>query len=343
MPDACHKMKIAYILPSFTIISGPSNGIRRQAEQWRKELTKRGHEIIKVNVWDDIDWASVDIVHFFYLGFSYVTIFQILKSKCPRAKFVCSPIIDSFFPTWIYNILSRIKIKKLKLWCELAVLRAYKNIFDHFIVRSDHEKKYLTAGLGVDHRKVKKIPLDFRINEHDLSYDKEDFCLHVSRINDPSKNVIRLVKAAIKFNFKLILVGASTVEFDNKLKGLIGNRKNIKILGRVTDEKLIDLYNRARVFALPSIREGVGLVALEAAVHGCDIVITSLGGPKEYFLPHAIAVNPFSTNAIGNAITQFLNRVSYQPALKNLIMKHNTPQQVIDNLENNYRTILESN
>ena len=49
---------------------------------------------------------------------------------------------------------------------------------------------------------------------------------------------------------------------------MIGDSTNIEILGFVSDDELISLYNRAKVFALPSINEGVGLVALEAAVHG---------------------------------------------------------------------------
>ena len=143
--------------------------------------------------------------------------------------------------------------------------------------------------------------------------------MHVSRICDSTKNVERLVDAALKYNFDLVLAGASTDEFNAKLERKIGSRKNIQNLGRVSDEKLKDLYSRAKVFALPSIREGVGLVALEAASYDCDIVITNIGGPKEYFLPNAIAVDPYSVDEIGLAVKKFLDGDTCQPALRMLI------------------------
>jgi glycosyltransferase involved in cell wall biosynthesis len=333
-------MKIGYILPTFTIVSGSSGGIKVQADHWGSEMIKRGHEVVEISVWSDYDWKSFDIIHFFYLGFSYAAIYQNLKPKCPQAKFVCSPIIDTYIPTFFYKIIASVKIPKLKIWSEFALLKHYRDLFDLFLVRSNHEKKYLTKGMGVPLAKIKTILLDYRLNEFDKTIEKEDFCLHVSRISDKTKNVERLVKAALKYKFPLKLVGTSTDEFNNKLLQLIGKANNIEILGRVSDSELISLYNRAKVFALPSIREGVGLVALEAAVHGCDIVITSIGGPKEYFAPNAFVVNPFNINQIGMSIVKAIEGKSYQPALRNLILSHNNTEHLLDVLESAYKEVL---
>ena len=60
-------------------------------------------------------------------------------------------------------------------------------------------------------------------------------------------------------------------------------------------------------------------MALEAASYDCDIVITNIGGPKEYFLPNAIAVDPYSVDEIGLAVKRFLDGETYQPALRKLI------------------------
>ena len=107
-------------------------------------------------------------------------------------------------------------------------------------------------------------------------------------------------------------------------------------MGFVSDEKLKELYRQARVFALPSIYEGVGMVALEAAVMGDDVVITNQGGPKEYYSKMAEIVNPLSVDEIGGAITSFLEGKTYQPRLKEHIIKNYNLQTTCDLLEKTY-------
>ncbi len=332
-------MKIGYILPSFTIISGSSGGIKMQAMQWRDSMRAHGHEIVEISEWGDYDWNSIDIVHFFYFGFSYVTIYQNLKKRFPHLKFVCSPIIDSYMPIWQYKLLSYLMVPKLKIWCEIATLRKYKDLFDCFLVRSDYEQKYLEKGLSINVSKIQKVPLAGRLFPEQNVIKKENYCLHVSRNDDSGKNVLRLVEAALKYDFPLVLAGKCSDSFKQLLLAKIGTSKNIQILGRVSDEKLIDLYKRARVFALPSIREGVGLVALEAASYGCDIVITNIGGPKEYFLPNAIAVNPYSVDDIGKAVKKFIDGETYQPALRECIAEKFSEEVVKSQLLEVYKKV----
>lgn len=333
-------MKIAYILPNYCLIDGKSGGVRVQALQWIEYLRSAGHEIVEVSVWGDYDWNSFDVIQYFYFGFCFLPLYQAIKDKAPKAKFVCAPILDPHKSIFVYKLLSYVKIPSVKLWTEFSVLRHYRDIFDVFLVRTDFEKKYLVKAFGVKADKVKIIPLNSRFqNIRDDAYKKEDFCLHVSRLCDPTKNVIRLVKAALKYNFNLVLAGSSSESFDLELKRIIGSKDNVKILGRVSDEELIQLYKDARVFALPSTREGVGLVALEAASYGCDIVITDIGGPKEYFLPNAIAVNPHSVDEIGTSVKKFLEGTTYQPMLKNCISKKYTESATIDKLLSVYRNL----
>lgn len=332
-------MKIGYILPSFTIISGSSGGIKMQAMQWRDAMRNAGHEIVEISEWGDYDWKSFDVLHFFYFGFSFLTIYQNLKKRFPHLKFVCSPIIDSYMPIWQYKLLSYVMFPKLKIWCEIATLRKYRYLFDCFLVRSNYERKYLEKGLSVNPSKIKKIPLAGRLPSMQKRTEKEPFCLHVSRNDDPGKNIVRLVDAALKYDFSLVLAGKCSDEFKQELYAKICDVKNIQILGRVSDEKLKDLYSRAKVFALPSIREGVGLVALEAASYGCDIVITNIGGPKEYFLPNAIAVNPYSVDDIGKAIKEFLEGKTFQPELKKSIMNYYSEQKVSEHLNEAYTSL----
>ena len=49
---------------------------------------------------------------------------------------------------------------------------------------------------------------------------------------------------------------------------------NIKILGRVTRDRLGEVYRQAHVFALPTISDGFAVTQLEAMAHGLPVVIT---------------------------------------------------------------------
>lgn len=314
-------MKIAYLLPYFTIVSGSFGGIKMQAMQWRDSLRNMGHDVVEVTPWETYDWKSFDVIHFFYFGSSYFAVYKALKDRAPQAKFVCSPILDPHFPLVVYKVLSRVAISKAKIFAEYSALRKYRNIFDVFLARTEYEKRFLTKAFGIPSEKIEIVHLCSRFapSKQELTNKKESFCLHVSRISDSTKNVERLIEAAVKYNFHLVLAGASTDAFLDRIKRLTKGSSNVEVLGRISDEKLVDLYKHARVFALPSIREGVGLVALEAASYECDIVITNIGGPKEYFLPNAIAVNPYSVDEIGKAVKLFLDGKTYQPVLSESI------------------------
>ena len=110
---------------------------------------------------------------------------------------------------------------------------------------------------------------------------------------------------------------------------------NITILGYLTYEELESWYNRAKVFALPSLFEGVGLVALEAAMHHCDIVLTNLGGPKEYYGGFAHTVNPYSVDEIGQAVVKALESEA-NTKLFDFVKNNSSLEHCLDLLEKSY-------
>lgn len=75
----------------------------------------------------------------------------------------------------------------------------------------------------------------------------------------------------------------------------------------ISDEELISYYKRSKVFTSPSLLEEVGMVVLEAAAFGAEIVLTKLGAPKEYWQGHAELVDPYNTDEIGLAVLKCMN------------------------------------
>ena len=186
------------------------------------------------------------------------------------------------------------------------------------------------------------VTLSYREDKYDATIEKEPFCLFAGTMTQPRKNVPRLIEAAKKYDFNLKLVGnKGNAESEARLRQQIGQAKNIEVLGFVSDEELISLYNRTKVFALPSLNEGVGLVALEAAMHGCNIVITNPGGPKEYYKEGTVQlVNPYDVDDIGQAIMRALQDNTSQPQLRNDLSCNYNVSACVDKLLTYYQSIL---
>ena len=71
----------------------------------------------------------------------------------------------------------------------------------------------------------------------------------------------------------------------------------------------------------------------------CDILMTNLGGPKEYYNGMAKIINPYNVDEIGRAIRYFLDGNSFQPELGSHIRSNYCLQSVSKQLVNAYRLI----
>lgn len=332
-------MKIGYICNQGNCVSGASNGIRMQALIWREELVRRGHEVVLINAWDVYDWNTFDIIHAFSFGDSISFLHQLKKRGL---KIVCSPIIDSNENKFLYKLSTRWGSQKFRLSSPGFNLRQQSSNIDLFLARTEHEAGYIRDCFDISAEKVAIVPLSYRSENTNIDFSKkEKFCFHVSLLTQPRKNVLRLVQAAIKYKFRLVLAGSTKPEKDfAPFKKLIESHDNIECLGFVSDEQLENLYSRAKVFALPSINEGVGYVALEAAMHGCDIVITNVGGPKEYYKDGLVhKIDPFSVDEIGKAVLAALEK-SNQPELMEYIKSNYDNKICVAKLENLYKTLV---
>lgn len=313
-------MKIGYIIDQTCCVSGPSNGVRMQAIIWAEALVAKGHHVEYIQAWGSYDWKSFDVIHLFGFGESVDFVDNLYQRGC---KLVISPIIDTVQNPKLYKLSTLWGCKRLRLTSPTFRLRQVKDKISLFFARSVYEANYIKVAYGLSDDKVKIVPLSYRSDSKEIAYSiKENFCFHCSSITQVRKNVMRLIQAAIKYKFNLVLAGSTNPpEAFKPFKKLIDANDNIQCLGFVSDEQLEDLYVRAKVFALPSLNEGVGLVALEAAMHGCDIVITNVGGPKEYYAEYAYFVNPLSVDEIGQAVVSAMSS-SKQPELKHYI-EHN--------------------
>lgn len=328
-------MKIGITLPHVALTYYA--GIPVQGRFWKKGLESLGHEVFLLNNWDQFDYESLDFIIILGQGILMSEMVNAYK-KYPNLKIVSAPIIDWHKSLFEFKLRCRyLGWHKGGFIKPLHEIYSVKNGIDFFLARSEFEKNIIMKGFGVNSSKVYVVPVSLRIDDFpDVNYStKENFCLHVSRLSSWGKNVPRLVAAAKKYGFNLKLAGTLHGEERQWLDSLIEGANNIEYLGKLSDEKLFEYYCKAKVFALPSIVEGVGSVALEASVCGCEIVLTNIGGPKEYYNGRAVLVNPYDVDSIGKGVLDAFDNKNAQPELRKYVLNNyclETCSKILENV-----------
>ena len=170
---------------------------------------------------------------------------------------------------------------------------------------------------------------------------------------EPRKNSIRLIQAfnqvLSKFpNARLIIAGGATLfdyqsyreEFFAIVKAL--NLENALILpGVLSYEDLPKLYRSADAFVFPSVKEGWGLVILEAIASGLPI-ITSNQTPFTEFLSdqQAMLVDPYSVDAIAQSMCSVFQSADSRRQQSRSILSQYTWETSAKQHIHHYQTLL---
>ena len=314
-------MKYCFVIP-YQCIS-PKGGVKLQAEMWKEGLEKLGHSVTMAGSWDTPEWSSFDAIIIFGSAPGVATMAKSLAKE--NSNIVMAPIIDPRWAPFIYKFFVKYWGAKRFLglssqFHDLWLMRKYPCLW---LVRSELERHMVNYALEIPQEKIVKIPLHYRIPALKGFPQKEDFCFHASRLKASNKNVPRIIESAKKYGFNLKLAGHLMGDAEKTwLSGLIGDSTNIEYVGEVSEQQLLDYYKRAKVLALPSLVEGVGMVALEGAAYGCEVVLTNVGAPKEYYDGRAVLVDPKSVDEIGQGISKAITDGFAQPELKDYIESH---------------------
>lgn len=163
--------------------------------------------------------------------------------------------------------------------------------------------------------------------------------LCVARI-EGIKNQLNLIKALNNTQFKLLLIGASAPNqpsYYKKCRQLAAS--NIAFINHLPQKELVYYYQKAKVHVLPSWFETCGLSSLEAAVMGCNVVITDKGYSREYFEDDAFYCDPGSPESIRQAIEKAAN-APFPHQLSNKILHNYTWQKAAEATLSAYKAVL---
>jgi glycosyltransferase involved in cell wall biosynthesis len=136
----------------------------------------------------------------------------------------------------------------------------------------------------------------------------------VARLNEWGKGVGQVIGAMplILANIpdaEYVIVGDGAIRGElEKLAREYGVESRVRFAGRVSDEELGRLYRGSAVFAMPSIKEGFGIVYLEAWKHRLPVVAGNRDASPEVVDDgvNGLVVDPGSHEQIARAITHLL-------------------------------------
>jgi glycosyltransferase involved in cell wall biosynthesis len=134
---------------------------------------------------------------------------------------------------------------------------------------------------------------------------REQMILSVGAIQR-RKNTVRLVEAfeQLDSGWKLVLAGSSGFDSEDAIQRIARSprKQDIQVLGYVPDSELEGLYQRAAIFAFPSLDEGFGMPVLDAMARGVPVLTSNVSAMPEVAGDAAILVDPRDTGSIAEGL-----------------------------------------
>lgn len=139
-----------------------------------------------------------------------------------------------------------------------------------------------------------------------------DFFLAVGTL-EPRKNYVTLIEAFARVrekypDYHLIIVGGKGWKYGEIFETIRGKYlgKYVHILGYVSSNSLVKLYNLAKAFVFPSFYEGFGIPPLEAMKSGCPVIASYSSSIPEVVGTAALLVDPSSTEELAAAMLKLI-------------------------------------
>jgi glycosyltransferase involved in cell wall biosynthesis len=168
--------------------------------------------------------------------------------------------------------------------------------------------------LGISEDKITVIPEVIDIDRFlSTEQNRENIILFVGSLI-PRKGCKYLIQAFSEIaksfpNYQLSLVGDGPDK--SELIGLVSDLqlgKNVHFLGSKSRDEIPILMGQARLFVLPSLEEGLGVVLLEAIASATPCVASCIGGIPDIITQDVgVLVPPGDSEALSSAILGILN------------------------------------
>lgn len=327
-----------------------SGGPQTQLHQTAKFLPNYGVEVELFNQWKSLDQRDYDLVHLF--GANYINHDLAMRLSHFKIPYLVSPIFYTrrhpSFIRFSRKLENFAKKFFLGIWTDYGFSAAVCRHSAGILPNTTAEARLIEKGFEIPKEKIEVVPngVEARFRDADPSlfvskYGIKDFILNVGHIGSLRKNALRLVKALSQIDHPAVIIAkVHNNAYANLVLQEAKKNSNLLIIEGIDhhSDMLASAYAACDVFVLPSYFETPGIAALEAAVAGAKIVITDVGGTKEYFGDDAIYVNHRSVSSIKKGIQQGLNQKKH-PALKERILKEYNWEKIAGKTAAAYRRL----
>lgn len=297
-----------------TCCQNESGGVRNRMKTIKNLLGQReGIETELFNPYES-KIKDFDIIHFFMLKYENNDLMNFAKEM--GKKVVLSSIINLRGGKNIDR--NRKYFSKLPLITTQNVLYDTINLADVVITESFDESKFIHNHYKVPEERLRVIPNGISIRHYtgrdiyDVIGDVEKYAIIIGRF-DTNKNQLNVIKALKGTGVDIVFIGGpapySTDYYDECLK-CAGTDRHFHFVGWVDHESdlFLSALSNADTLVFPSYQETFGLVALEAGVSGCKIVMSQtlpILGYKSF--EKCYRFDPSSPNSIRTNVLKALN------------------------------------
>ena len=178
---------------------------------------------------------------------------------------------------------------------------------DLIIAVSHFTASQIVQLLRVGMERIRVVPHGIRAPDR-IAKARENLVLCVGAIQR-RKNIARLVRAfeRLPARWRLALAGAADgFGASEELRAVEESlrRGDIDVLGYVSNAELDALYQRASIFAFPSLDEGFGMPVLDAMAHGVPVVTSKRSALPEVAGDAALLIDPQDVDALADALSR---------------------------------------
>ena len=195
--------------------------------------------------------------------------------------------------------------------------QSYKIIFN-----SEWSKKRFLKGLDKTFYKSEKLIVIYQsTNKVKVNIKKKkNWIIFVGKLNRAKGYDLfgrAVVKILNKFpNWKAIAIG------DEPREKIIFNHKNLKKLGFLKHEKVLNIFTKTSIaVACSRWNEPLGRTGLEASSRGCAVIISNRGGLPET-ITNGIIIKHLNELNIYNSIKKLIENQKYRKVLQKLSIKN---------------------
>jgi glycosyltransferase involved in cell wall biosynthesis len=192
------------------------------------------------------------------------------------------------------------------------------------IAPSEFSKKTLCEAFGLLEERIKVVPHGVDVSRFaPTEKDSKGISLLFVGELEERKGIRYLIEAFgsiinIHEDIELILVGKGTQELELKqLTRKLNLEKHIKFAGYVDgwSNEITDYYNSADIFVFPSLKEGFGMVLVEAMACGLPVISTNTSAIPEVVGDAGILVEPRNPRVLADAIIRLIEDIGLRKRL----------------------------